>query len=330
MSNPHAIGIDLGGTNVRCAVVDAKGQILHRVEQPTEADRGPNRVIAAIADQVAETIAAAGLNRTDVVGIGLGAPGPLSQRHGLIYNSVHLPGWNNVQIRAELARRTGLDTLLENDANAAAFGEYWAGAGAGGEGDLVMFTLGTGVGGGVIVAGRPLHGHYENAGELGHLVVEVNGHPCECGQRGCLEQYASATNLVRRAREAMQAGRESALKSTGSTLAELTCERIVEAVRDGDPLATEVWDEACRYLAVACVLIQHAFNPARVVFGGGMSQAGPLLIDRIVGHFNDMRWHLMDDFPRITLSALGTDAGVVGAAALVLRQAPGELAISNC
>lgn len=320
MSNSHAIGVDLGGTNVRCALVDAKGHILHRVEQPSEPERGPDRVISTIADQVAETLAAAGLDRTDVVGIGLGAPGPLSQRQGLIYKSVNLPGWKNVQIRAELARRTGLDTVLENDANAAAFGEYWAGAGAR-EGDLVMFTLGTGVGGGVIVAGRPLHGHFENAAELGHLVVEVNGHRCECGQRGCLEQYASAANLVRRAREAMQAGRESALKNTGSTLADLTCERIVEAVRDGDPLATEVWDDACRYLAVACILIQHAFNPARVVFGGGMSQAGPLLIDRIVGHFCDMRWQLMDDYPRITLSALGTDAGVVGAAALVLNRA---------
>ena len=328
MSKPHAIGIDLGGTNVRCAVVDAQGHILHRVEQRTEADRGPDRVISAIAEQVAETIAAAGLDRTDVVGIGLGAPGPLSQRQGLIYNSVHLPGWNNVQIRAELARRTGLDTLLENDANAAAFGEYWAGAGAR-NGDLVMFTLGTGVGGGVIVAGRPLHGHYENAGELGHLVVEVNGHPCECGQRGCLEQYASAVNLVRRAREAMKEGRESALKSAVSTMADLTCEHVVEAVRDGDSLAIEVWDDACRYLAVACILIQHSFNPARVVFGGGMSQAGSLLIDRIVGHFCDMRWNLMNDYPRITLSALGTDAGVVGAAALVLSRAPGELSISD-
>lgn len=322
MSNPHAIGIDLGATNVRCAVVDATGHILHRVEQPTDADRGPDRVISAIADQVAETIAAAGLNRTDIVGIGLGAPGPLSQRQGIIYKSVNLPGWNNVQIRAELARRTGLDTLLENDANAAAFGEYWAGVGAGGEGDLVMFTLGTGVGGGVIVGGRPLHGHHENAGELGHLVVEVNGHPCECGQRGCLEQYASAANLVRRARAAMQEGRQSALTGVGSTVADLTCERIVQAVRDGDALAIEIWDDACRYLAVACILIQHAFNPARVVFGGGMSQAGSLLIDRIVGQFNDMRWHLMDDYPRITLSSLGTDAGVVGAAALVLGRTP--------
>ncbi len=320
MSKGHAIGVDLGGTNVRCAVVDAKGHILHRVEHPTEADRGPDVVISAIADQVAETIAAAGLERTDIVGIGLGAPGPLSQRKGLIYKSVNLPGWKNVEIRAELARRTGLDTLLENDANAAAFGEHWVGAGAGGEGNLVMFTLGTGVGGGVIVAGRPLHGHYENAGELGHLVVEVGGHPCECGQRGCLEQYASAANLVHRAREGMQNGRESVLKRTGSAGLDLTCERIVEAVRAGDPLATEVWDDACRYLAVACILIQHSFNPARVVFGGGMSQAGSLLIDRIIGHFNDMRWHLMDDYPQITLSALGTDAGVVGAAALVLTQ----------
>lgn len=318
MTERLAIGVDLGGTNIRSALVDAHGTVHHRIERPTNAEQGPDAILGAVAQQVADTMAGADVDRARIEGIGLGAPGPLSQRNGIIYKSVNLPGWIDVPIRDQLARRTGLTTILENDANAAAFGEYWAGPGGRSSGDLVMFTLGTGVGGGIIINGRPLHGRFENAAELGHTLVVPDGRPCECGQRGCLEQYASATAVVRRVQEALESGQDSVLVHNAAPINELTCEQVVQAVRDADPLATQIWDDACRFLATACVIVQHTLNPARVVFGGGMSQAGSLLIDRITTHFNDMRWHLMDDFPKISLAELGGDAGVIGAATLLL------------
>ncbi len=320
MKAPLAIGIDLGGTNIKVAVVDSDGGVLHRLEQPTAADRGPGPVIDDLADLVRR------LRQQAVVGIGLATPGPLDLSRARIIRGVNLPGWKDVPIREALREKTGLPVTLENDANAAAYGEYRFGAGQG-RVDLVMLTLGTGVGCGVILNGQILHGHFGNAAELGHMIVVVDGLPCPCGQRGCLEQYTSADAVVRRVLQAdpsrepnvgpplvSSADQHRDRKEAGTVRAE----DVARAATGGDAVCEGIWDEACLYLAVACVNIQHAFNPAKIVLGGGLSNAGAQLLDRVNAHFRKHVWSLHSDFPEIVLSKLGGDAGVIGAAMLAM------------
>ncbi len=319
MNRPVAIGIDLGGTNLRTAIVDLDGLIVTRSDQPTLADRGPGAVIADIVASVDALIGGASVDRGSIAGVGLCTPGPLDLREGRIIHAANLPGWTNVPIRNALKERLHLPVALENDGNAAALGEYRAGAGCGND-PLVMLTLGTGVGAGVILNGRILHGHFDNAAELGHMIVVVDGLPCPCGQRGCLERYASADAVVRRVLDADQnRNREGAvLPSRERERAEVPAraEDVAQAATAGDPLCRRVWDEACLYLAVACVNIQHAFNPQRIILGGGLANAGDFLLDAVRARFRERTWTLHDDAPEIVLAQLGPDAGVIGAAAL--------------
>jgi glucokinase len=180
-----------------------------------------------------------------------------------------------------------------------------------------MLTLGTGVGAGVVLNGRVWHGHFENAGEIGHTIVARNGLPCTCGQRGCLEQYSSAGAVARRVVTAIRNGVQSQLDDAVMAGDPVDAARVAECARNGDPLCLRIWDEACLYLSIACVNIQHAFNPARIVLGGGMSRAGGFLLDPVIDHFSRQRWFLHDDFPTIALAELGYDAGIIGAAGLV-------------
>jgi glucokinase len=315
MSPRYAIGIDLGGTNIKAGLVDRAGRVAAKLARDCEPQRGPDCVISDIAAMCRQLLSARGAGLGDVVGIGLGSPGPLDLDKGLILKSANLPGWHNVSIRDRVAAQAGLPVVLNNDANAAAFGEFWAGAGREG-GDMVMFTLGTGVGGGVILDGKLLHGSFANAGELGHMIVVPEGLACPCGQRGCLEQYASAGAVARRltsGRRDDPGGRPRPQVADGR---ELTARDVVDAAQAGDPLASRIWSEACRYLAIACVNVQHAFNPATIVLGGGLAEAGAVLIDAVRDEFRRQSWSLCEDQPMIIGAALGYDAGVIGAAGL--------------
>ncbi len=319
MNLPLAIGIDIGGTNIKAAVIDLDGNVLHRLEQPTDASRGPGPVIEDLADivrRLAALTAAHGKSRVEglvsegIVGIGLATPGPLDLHGGRIIRGANLPAWKDVPIREALWQKTGLPVTLDNDGNAAAYGEYRCGAGRDG-GDLVMLTLGTGVGAGVILKGRIFHGHFDNAAELGHMIVVVDGLPCPCGQRGCLEQYASAQAIVHRVLLADPSHEKAPAIA-------IRAEDVAQAAANGDPLCERVWDDACLYLAIACVNIQHAFNPTRIVLGGGLSNAGAQLLDRVSAHFRRHTWSLHTDSPEIVLAQLGPDAGVIGAAMLAM------------
>jgi len=303
MSTPIAIGIDLGGTNLRTAVVDREGRIIVKRSEPVDVHGGPDVVIARIVQTIDALLAEAHLPRSDIGGVGLGTPGPLNLREGVIIQAANLPGWKNVPIRDRLRNALQCPVLLENDANAAAYGEFWKGAGRDGS-DMVMLTLGTGVGCGVVLDGRLLHGHFDNAAELGHMIVVVDGLPCACGQRGCLEQYASAAGVARRVMAAR--GENTVIDSA----------YVAGLARSGDAVCGRIWGEACLYLAVACVNIQHAYNSAAIVFGGGMSVAGDFLLDGVNDHLRRQRWSLADDLPALRLAELGDDAGVIGAAGL--------------
>lgn len=352
MSALHAIGIDLGGTNLKAGLVDADGVIVQRHTSDTEAEQGPDHVLARMAAAAEALIAAAGLRKSDICGIGVGAPGPLSHARGVVINAPNLPGWHNIAVRDRIAAATGLPTVLDNDANAAAFGEFEAGAGkairsgdAAGDnksdvrksagdasnsaddgsnspGSMVMLTLGTGIGGGIIIDGALLRGSRDNAGEIGHIIVEPDGRPCPCGKRGCLERYASARAVALRVAEAIDAGESSVLQAALDRGGEINARDVASAVATGDPLASRIWDETCRYLAIACINIQHMLNPDMVVFGGGMIAAGDALLGPIKSHFERLRWSLADDHPEIAMATLGADAGIIGAAALARKSRP--------
>ncbi len=313
MAQCYYVGVDLGGTNIKAGLLDAQTQVLSRLSVPTEIERGREQITANIITAAERSITEAGVKRDEVAGIGIGSPGPMSHRQGLIINPGNLTCLQNLPIRDIVSQRTGIKTTLENDANAAAFGEFWAGAGRGVR-DLVMFTLGTGVGGGVITDGRLLRGHFENGGELGHIVVNPRGRKCSCAQLGCVEAYSSAYNLARYAEELIAAGRPSRLKPLVDAGELLKAEHIVEAAQAGDELARQVWDEACYYLAVTIVTMQHVTNPERVVLAGGLIAAGDFLLEPIRRHFRALTWNLLEDFPDIQFAALGNDAGFIGAA----------------
>ena len=318
MAQRLALGIDLGGTNLECGIVTEQGTVLHRATRPALPERGPAPVLDDMAELIETAIRQVGASPDEVVGIGIGAPGPLSHRDGVIYKAANLPGWENVRLLRGIIKRVGLPATLENDGNAAAYGEFWAGAGKGAN-TMVAFTLGTGVGAGAIIEGELLHGHFENALELGHTIVDPGGRPCSCGQRGCLEQYCSARSLGRRAMEEIERGAKTSLTARvepGKSLGSLP---VAEAACAGDALACRLWDDACRFLAIGCVNVQHTFNPQRVVLGGGMSRAGDFLLDRVRFHLDAQKWHLHSDLPEVVLGQLDNNAGVIGAAGCALR-----------
>ncbi len=322
MAHRMAIGVDFGATNLKVALVDSKGTVESKRECPTAASRGPDAVIADLA-RLAESSRGDAPDGTDLVGVGVGAPGPISHRMGMIVRSNNLPGWSNVRLRDRLQDKLGLRVTLDNDGNVAAFGEYWVGAGEQ-TGDLVMLTLGTGVGGGVVLNEAILHGHFENAAELGHMIVSLDGLQCSCGQRGCLEQYASASAVARRVNEAIQQGESKVLSDAVSSGQVIDAEWVVRYAREGNAVCLRIWNEACFYLAAACINIQRFYNPARIVFGGGMSRAGGFLLDSIREHLGRQKSSTDSNLPEITLAKLGHEAGVIGAAHLALKELAGD------
>jgi len=323
MAGRYVVGVDLGGTNIKLGILSESGEVVARNSIPTEPEGGPDHVIDRIARAALEIIDQAGLKKGEVLAVGIGAPGSMSHSEGLIISPPNLPGWHNVPLRDLVADKTGLPANLENDANAAAYGEFWAGAGKG-TSDMVLFTLGTGIGGGVIIAGNLVRGAFDNAAELGHMIVQPGGRLCGCGQHGCLEAYASAHFTAVRAEEAIRAGADSALKSRLDRGESIECEHVVEAAVAGDALASKIWDETCRYLAIACVNMQHFSNPQKILFAGGMIGAGEHLLEPVRKYFRELTWKAAEDFPSIELATLGNDAGFIGAAGLALSEVTGR------
>jgi len=313
MAEGYCAGVDLGGTIIKAGLLDAEAHVLASLSVPTEVDRGRGTVVDNIIAAAEQVIADPRVYRSQVIGIGIGSPGPMSHRRGLIINPGNLPCMKDTPLRDIVTERTGIKTTLDNDANAAAWGEFWAGAGKG-VSDFLMFTLGTGVGGGVVVDGKLLRGHFENGSELGHIIVQPGGRRCSCNQLGCMEAYSSAYNLARRAEEMIAEGKSSQLKARMDAGEMLMAEHIVEAARGGDDVAEQVWDEACYYLGGAIVTMQHVSNPERVVLAGGLIAAGDFLLERVRKHAKDLTWNLLDDLADIRFATLGNDAGFIGAA----------------
>ncbi len=307
-----AIGVDLGGTNVRLALVGAGGIVGERRRHPTEVARGRDHVLARLADAV--RAAAAGVPPGAVLaGVGIGVPGVIDHERGVVVASANFPGWRDVSIREELSRRTGLPVVVENDANAAAVGEQHYGAGRAFR-SFVLLTLGTGIGSGLILDGRLWRGATGMAGEAGHVTVvsSADAVACGCGNRGCAERYASATAVARMAREAGLSG-----NLDGATLARLA--------RDDDSAAgetaREVYRRAGRYLGILVAGLINILNPHAVLIGGGMSEAWDLFEPALRAEVLARAHRPMGETTALVRASLGDDAGILGAARLALAAA---------
>lgn len=320
------IGIDLGGTFCKFGLLDENRRPVGPVfSLPTPSNPQPDEVVAVMAGGVEQLLAQRSVRRQDVLGVGVGAPGPLSVKRGVLLQLPNMQTMRNFPLRERVARAVGFPTTLENDANAAAYAEYLCGAGQGTH-DMILFTLGTGVGGGIVLGGKILHGAYEMGGEVGHIIVQPDGRPCPCGQKGCLEQYGSAMNL---AKYAMQRIRDekpaSRLTEYLEKNGQIDAKAIYEASRDGDAFAGELWDEMAYYLAVGCVSLCRLFDPERIVFAGGMTRAGEGLLEPIRRHFQRLNWTMLETRTTLAIASLGADAGAIGAAGVAwdaLQPAP--------
>ncbi|MCY3741927.1 MAG: ROK family protein [Candidatus Poribacteria bacterium] len=353
----HSIGVDLGGTDIKAGLVSSVGDISCRVVVPTDVETGGPKIVASrIAEAVrqvlvkAETHGIHGISKSDSaqeptlsstrefetddvyeIGVGLGSPGLIIAETGVVHFSPNFPGWSDIPlvtyVNAELAKLQSSHTDkkykpilrgMDNDVNAMTLGELHHGAGVGYK-NLVALTLGTGVGGGVVIDGEVYHGSQNTAGELGHTVVQPDGRYCGCGNQGCLEAYAGAKNIVERVQEKIATGRSTTLTTATNAGTTLTPRMIAEAAQAGDELAIEIFAETGRYIGIALTSIAHILNPEIAIIGGGIAEAGEKLL------FEPIRAELSKramDIPgqmKIVKAHLGNDAGIVGAAMLAFE-----------
>ncbi|MGF2617071.1 ROK family glucokinase [Rossellomorea vietnamensis] len=318
MSDKWLVGVDLGGTTTKIAFISFYGEIVHKWEIPTDTSENGKNIIVDIAKSIDQHLDELGETKSKLRGAGMGAPGPVDMDNGIIYEAVNL-GWEkNTPLKDLLEVETGLPCVIDNDANCAALGEMWKGAGNGAK-DIVAVTLGTGVGGGVITNGDIVHGSKGAAGEIGHItVMPEGGFQCNCGKKGCLETVASATGVVRLALKALEKSEEaSVLRSRLQTEGVLSAKEIFDAAREGDLLAVSIVDELAFYLGLAIANLGNALNPDKIVLGGGVSKAGEILLSPVDKYFNSFAFPTVASSTAISIARLGNDAGVIGAAWLV-------------
>ena len=308
------IGIDLGGTNLKTALVDQDGRIVVHDSRPTDADAGPEVIMEAMVAAAETVITEAGVPKTQVLTVGIGVPGPMNWQTGVVFSPPNLKGWKDVPLAEEMTKRLGMPVFVDNDANVACYGEFWSGAGKGCD-TMVMMTLGTGVGGGIVVHGKLLRGIDGTAAEVGHMQLMRDGRKHPFGFTGTLEAYASVTGLVRTAREAIEGGRTSILtERCGGDLDALTGKMISEAIAEGDEVAAWAMRETGTWLGLASASLINLLNPEKIVFGGGMIAAGDILFDTIRETAKKQSFEVPFKRCIIEKAALGEDAGVIGAA----------------
>ncbi len=314
MAKEILVGIDLGGTNIKVGCLDRTLRVLARDSVPTEAQMSAQTVVDRLAHAVVQLATRLG-NDTRLVAAGIGSPGPADYKKGVIYACANLPTFRDVPLPHMLSAQLGCPVAFDNDANVACYGEFVAGAGKDVH-DMVFFTLGTGIGCGIVSNSRLIQGATGNAAEVGHMIIFPDGRRCNCGQRGCVEAYASASSTARRAMEAIQAGQASSLAQVLKEKGQITSKDVYEHLALGDPLAKQITDETARALAIMCVNMLHTTDPARIVFSGGMIAAGQVLLERIRYYFQKEIWSLKKETVEIVFASLGEDAGIIGAAAM--------------
>lgn len=318
-SGPYFLGIDIGGTKLAVGLVTATGEQLSAVREASRVHEGPDAMLERLVRLGRQAIAEAGVSPGEVVAAGVGCGGPLNPDTGVVMNPPNLPGWDNVPVVSRLSAGLGLPVYLDNDANAAALGENRFGAGRG-VANMVYLTISTGLGGGIIIGGRLYQGENGNAGEIGHMSVFYDGRPCGCGNRGCLEAYASGTSIVARVQEAIRAGEPSVMVGIAGSVDAITGETLLTALQLGDSLAERVWAETITILGAGVASVVNIFNPRKVVLGGGITNFGDRLFVPLREQVARRAMAPLAQVVEIVPAHLGSQVGVLGAAAVALAQ----------
>ncbi len=308
----YGFGIDLGGTTVKIAYFDENGTLLEKWEIPTVTKDNGKKILPDIADSIENYLTKNTIKKENILGIGIGVPGPV-RSDGTVNRCINL-GWGIFNIENELNRLTGFPVKAGNDATVAALGECWKGSGSD---NMVLITLGTGVGGGVVLGGRVIHGAHGAGGELGHMVLNREETlPCNCGKYGCVEQYCSATGIVRLAKERLTSSNEfSSLRS----IREISCKDIFDKAAEGDKVSLEILEKVYGYMGEFIANVCDLVDPEVVVLGGGVSRAGAPLLNGVKRYFEKAVFHAASDV-RFALASLGNDAGAYGAFRLLLTE----------
>jgi len=313
--NQYCFGVDLGGTTVKIGLFDPEGSVLEKWEIPTRKDDNGNNILPDIAKAVLGKMEEMKIAKNSVIGVGIGVPGPVDDE-GVVHKAVNL-GWDVMNINEVLGGLLGLPVKAGNDANVAALGEMWCGGGKGCR-DMVLATLGTGVGGGIIVNGKMVTGATGAGGEIGHIhIVDDEPDACGCGNHGCLEQYASATGVVRLARRKLASSSDDSPLRAAQENNVLSAKAVFDAVKQGDKLACEIAEEFGMYLGKGLAVIAGVVNPEVFVLGGGVSKAGEILCEYVSKYYQKYAFHGCKN-AQFKLATLGNDAGIYGAAKLIL------------
>ncbi len=323
---PFFAGVDVGGTNIKVGVVDDLGRPMSWLSIPTEVERGPDEAIKRICQGVDQALTQAGLKRQQIPRLGLGSPGTMDIAKGILLTPGNLPGWWHFPLRDRLSQAYGLPVTFANDARSAAYGEYWVGSGRVMH-SMVLFTLGTGVGGGIVIGDVLVAGEHSAGSELGHMIIDYNddSRVCSCEQRGHLEAYASATAVVKRTQEALDARRTSSLTKRIAGGEELSALMIDQEAERGDPLSNEIVLETARFLGIGVVTAMHSVDPQGVVIGGAMTFGkheaviGRKFLARIKEEVSRRAFPELAEQTTIDYASLGGDAGFIGAAGLARR-----------
>jgi glucokinase len=314
MDEKWLVGVDLGGTTIKMAFISLHGEIIYSWEIDTDKRERGQFIPIAIARSIDQKLEELNQTKNRLIGIGIGAPGPVNEDDGSIEVAVNL-GWENFPLQGILERETSLPVVVDNDANIAAIGEMWKGAGKGAK-NLICVTLGTGVGGGIIVNGEVVHGVNGAGGEIGHITsVAKGGSPCNCGKSGCLETVASATGIARIALEELAStNRIGILRDSYKTNQVVTSKQVFDAANEGDETAKQVINQVAFYLGLALANLANGLNPEKIIIGGGVSKAGDTLLIPLKGQFAQFTFPRVAQGVEIYTATLGNDAGVIGGA----------------
>lgn len=309
------VGVDVGGSKINAVLADTNGNIEARSSADTLADEGPDAVIGRIIECIRQVTSG-----VDIAGIGIGVAGAHDAERGAVAFSPNMPGWHNIPLRDIIHREFGLPTYLQNDCTLAALGEHRFGAGVGVD-NLVYVGLGTGIGGGIIADGQVYTGTSGAGGEIGHMIIDVNGSLCKCRSYGCWENYASGRAIAQEAVRQMEAGVPTAIRRyAGGDVNKVTAQTVFLAAQDGDYIANELISHTAYYVGIGLVNLVNIFNPDLILIGGGLSNMGSLLLDPAIRVVQERAFEISAEAVRIELAQLGDDAGALGAVALVLRE----------
>jgi glucokinase len=326
MTNPFAIGIDVGGTKIAAGLVNRAGEILHRYTTRAHAEQQPDVVIRAIEEAYHHLVVESRIEVAEIEAVGLGFPGNTNGPAGIVLVSSNLPAWNHFPLRETLIQRLGVPVVLDNDTNLGAVGEHRYGAGRGAR-HMCYVTFSTGYGIGIIVNNQLYVGHTGTAGELGHVVIDIGGPPCTCGKRGCIMAYACGIGISRMAYEQIKAGAETLLRDLAPASGQrISGETVAEAANQGDAVSREILRKAGYYGGVGLSMIVEILNPELIVVGGGLTRIGGLLWEAMLAGLQEHTQPELWDSVRVVPWQLGDDLGIIGAAAKVFADAEAQLA----